>query len=78
MENPSRCAEFDVVQLMQVKIKEVIDSINSYVNNDFCEKGVRVFSANGLRHVEEDVDCFRKELYSLGENILRLSKKFQE
>ena len=40
MENPSRCAEFDVVQLMQVKIKEVIDSINSYVNNDLAKKAL--------------------------------------
>ena len=147
MDNPSRCADFDVIQLMQVKIKEIIYSINLYINNDFCKKGVRVFRANGLRRLEEDVDYFkfmdfefknailedtrkildyrdiidtetyvyllrvrntlngplfpslyemgqyniinckkmsidvdyfRKELYSLGENILKLSKKFYE
>lgn len=78
MENPSRSANFDIVQLMQVKIRKVIGNMGLYVNNDFCQKDVRVLVVNGLEHVEKDIDYFKFLEFGFKNEILKDTRKILE
>lgn len=78
LDNPSKAPDFDVMQLMRAKLKDVIDNIDKYVNEDFCLNSIRLLRVNGLQHVEEDMEYFKFMEFEFKNKILKSTRKILE
>ena len=78
LDNPSKAPDFDVMQLMRAKLKDVIDNIDKYVNEDFCLNSIRLLRVNGLQHVEEDMEYFKFMEFEFKNKILKSTREILE